>query len=467
MRKISINNFRGFKNQQFNFSKVNILIGENSGGKSSFLKFLLALKQTILEKDINLKLYGKFVDLGNYKEIIYEHNDNNNLSFSFDFNSVDYFDFYFWYILQVAEEFEDKQKDIFEKQVKGYIGEGIHYPTTIKLKLNKNLNNHHVIKIEFSNNFLGKVQIEHKPPQNKTENIQDFIGENPRCKITFKNNNKILVLDEVEYTGNSFLSLITGASLKKRIEEKSKDDSIFYKIAFLLIIQNYLTYNLGIIRYVNPLLASPKRHYEVRDYSDSMEVNLEKMVTFLGDSKRPVNERHQALQLINNALNIFGLADSISINTENPRVYELRAKIKGLESNITDIGFGVSVQLPILFQIIRSQLRRRGETILIEQPELHLHPKLQAMFIDTILKIGFNNTYFIETHSEHIIRKLQSIVKNKTIDLKRDDITIHYFKRENEKFVVTQHSINENFRVVPNLPSGFFDASYLLARERM
>ncbi|MGO4710741.1 AAA family ATPase, partial [Chryseobacterium sp. 2TAF14] len=65
MFDLSINNFRSFKNQSFKFSRINILIGENSGGKSSLLKFLLSLKQTIESPyEVNLKLKGDYTDLG-------------------------------------------------------------------------------------------------------------------------------------------------------------------------------------------------------------------------------------------------------------------------------------------------------------------------------------------------------------------------------------------------------------------
>ncbi|HWY10784.1 MAG TPA: AAA family ATPase [Bacteroidia bacterium] len=82
--KIGIDNFRSFKGQEFGFSKVNILIGENSAGKSSLLKFILALKQT-MNKGTNLKLHGEYVDLGNYQEVIYYHELSNKLRFSFNF----------------------------------------------------------------------------------------------------------------------------------------------------------------------------------------------------------------------------------------------------------------------------------------------------------------------------------------------------------------------------------------------
>ncbi|MGB1038028.1 MAG: AAA family ATPase, partial [Bacteroidia bacterium] len=57
MFNLNLHNFRSFQNQKFNFSRINIFIGENSGGKSSLLKFLLSLKQTLESpNEFNLKL---------------------------------------------------------------------------------------------------------------------------------------------------------------------------------------------------------------------------------------------------------------------------------------------------------------------------------------------------------------------------------------------------------------------------
>lgn len=126
----------------------------------------------------------------------------------------------------------------------------------------------------------------------------------------------------------------------------------------------------------------------------------------------------------------------------------------------------MSLQIPIIFQAVLSEFyTRNGETLLIEQPEVHLHPNLQSKFIETLLSIGNKNRYFIETHSEHIIRKLQVLVKQKKFSLKPDDITIHYFKREPKQFKISSHRIEKDGRLNPQFPTGFFDTSYNLIKE--
>ena len=94
MFKLNLKNFRSFKNQDFDFSKINILIGENSSGKSSLIKFFLALKQTLQtpnNSEINFALTGQQFDLGNFKETIYYHDDRLPIEFEFSFDNYDSF----------------------------------------------------------------------------------------------------------------------------------------------------------------------------------------------------------------------------------------------------------------------------------------------------------------------------------------------------------------------------------------
>lgn len=81
--------------------------------------------------------------------------------------------------------------------------------------------------------------------------------------------------------------------------------------------------------------------------------------------------------------------------------------------SILDVGYGVSQVLPIIFKCFSS----RGKIILIEQPELHLHPKLQANLADlfAISALFFDNTFILETHSENLMLRYQRRLRDKTL----------------------------------------------------
>ena len=93
MFNLHIHNFRSFQHQNFEFSKVNLLIGTNSSGKSSLLKFLRMLKQSFNNRNANLVIKGDELDLSNYERIIYNNKNENNLEYSFSFGK-EYFDYF-------------------------------------------------------------------------------------------------------------------------------------------------------------------------------------------------------------------------------------------------------------------------------------------------------------------------------------------------------------------------------------
>ncbi|MBB2950174.1 DUF3696 domain-containing protein [Sphingobacterium sp. JUb56] len=456
MFNLGINNFRSFQNQNFNFKRINILIGENSGGKSSLLKFLLSLKQTIdSPNESNLKLKGDFTDLGNYEEMIYNREKSRKLEFYFEAK-----DEHFKHVIENINFYDRTEKDL---ALDGYIRfKHLENSTTkLHITLSNKLDVHSNINLKFSNDLLGELQLEH------IDMLDDENYKEIYCNLKFKD-----LLGEEKIIQNcvcykeGFLSLLD-SSLKTKVIEQY-DHHTYYNILYLLTFQNYIIQEINKIKFVNPIGSSPKRFYFHEDKKSTYNtIDIEKLINVLGDPSLTPREYQDRITLLNKTINSFGIAEQVDIikNKEFP-VLGLNVKTNDFWSNITDVGYGVSLQLPILFQALLSEnYTRKGQILLIEQPEVHLHPSLQAKFIDTLLSIGNKNSYFIETHSEHIIRMLQVIVKNKKFNVTSDDISIYYFKRIKDKFEITQHTICEEGRLSPSFPSGFYDASYSLVKE--
>ena len=163
---LNIDNYRSFKNLEFDFTRVNILIGENSSGKSSLLKFLLILKQSLENsKEANLLLSGEYADVGNYNDMIYFHKTDENLTFEFTFKS-DYYDFFkrtmfFDESILDDEEIDEETKEEaeIERKIKGEIFEQIeNTETSIKFIISNELDKHKTIKTIIKNTSLGEVE---------------------------------------------------------------------------------------------------------------------------------------------------------------------------------------------------------------------------------------------------------------------------------------------------------------------
>ena len=94
----------------------------------------------------------------------------------------------------------------------------------------------------------------------------------------------------------------------------------------------------------------------------------------------------------------------------------------GNEFTLNQVGFGISQILPLITLLLTS---KRDEIILIENPEVHLHPKLQSLFVDLCIFVLENGRKLvIETHSEHIINRLRYNVKRTPVLLEK---LIFYF----------------------------------------
>lgn len=459
MFDLNVHNFRSFQNQKLKFSKINILIGENSGGKSSLLKFLLALKQTIdSPNEVNLKLKGDYTDLGNYEEVIYNKKKTKKIKFGFASQEE-----YHTFFINSIELFEkDGTKKLTQNIIK-IVEQNVNSKTEISFEVSSKLNDHSSIETIIKNKEIGEIKI----VQNKNKTDDSF--RELSCDLVFNFKKFNGTIEKCISFKEGFFSMI-GQELKSQCKLLFNEnfEEIYYSMAYLLIFQNFILEEVDRIRFVNPIGTNPKRFYFQEDKKASYKlIDIEKFINVIGDPTLTEKEYKERINFLNKTIKEFGIAEEIEVIKDKLLpVLALNVKTKGFWSNITDVGYGVSLQIPILFQAIMSEkYTRKGQTILIEQPEVHLHPTLQAKFIETLLGIGNKNVYFIETHSEHIVRKLQVLIKEKKFKLKPEDITIHYFKREPTKFEVSEHKILENGKLSPSFPQGFFDASYSLVKQ--
>lgn len=132
--------------------------------------------------------------------------------------------------------------------------------------------------------------------------------------------------------------------------------------------------------------------------------------------------------------------------------------------NIADVGFGVSQIFPMYFPGLRMA---RGNTLLLEQPEIHLHPKLQMQMADYFVALALSGKKVIaETHSDHIVNRLvRRIVEDETWGLK-DLIAIYFVKHTENGAVFEKIKIDDSQGIV-NWPLDFFDQAATEQRKIM
>ena len=208
-----------------------------------------------------------------------------------------------------------------------------------------------------------------------------------------------------------------------------------------------------------PIRSSPLRTYDpirLRQHPEGLS-----MPAFLANaSARDAEAWQQLKQRIEEFGNKSGLFDEIFVkrlgNHEfEPFQLEVRKwgkKRKGGRRNLVDVGYGVSQVLPLLVEM----LRRDGDSLfLLQQPEVHLHPSAQAALGSLFCATAASGRQLIvETHSDYIVDRILLDIRDKSANLKPDDVSILYFERED--LAVTIHSIRiDDEGNVLNAPDGY------------
>ncbi|MBE9049114.1 DUF3696 domain-containing protein [Nostocales cyanobacterium LEGE 11386] len=129
-----------------------------------------------------------------------------------------------------------------------------------------------------------------------------------------------------------------------------------------------------------------------------------------------------------------------------------------------DVGIGISQVIPILV----SCYGLSDALVAIEQPEIHLHPRLQAelgdVFIESALG-GQKNTFILETHSEHlllrIMRRMRETFNNELpegcLPVRPEDVSVLFVEADSEGSIVREMPLNKRGELVKAWPGGFFE----------
>jgi predicted ATPase len=156
---------------------------------------------------------------------------------------------------------------------------------------------------------------------------------------------------------------------------------------------------------------------------------------------------------------IFELPGEIIIESVESTAVIIYIKTEDRKINLADLGFGFSQLVPIILRILESP---ENATLIIEEPEANLHPKLQSKLADFFViskKYYPSISFIIETHSEYFIRKLQYLTAKKEIGT--DQTIIYYFN--DDKYVTEKEpkvksiEITETGGLTDTFGQGFFD----------
>jgi len=425
LQKITIENFKCFRSKtEIDFGKLTLLTGANSSGKSSIIYSILGAIQSG-EFPFQFSTNGKYVDMGDFNEIVYNHNKEQQIKLAFTF----------------ANETIHSVETIWKGNSKNNL------PQLSELKATsdyfdlciKHYNEKYIIDFKYN-------------PDNDPE--RDIWKELLTRATNRARSNKDNEKEELD-----IYKVLEYQIQPQNIEGLEIDDfSQPPKIEHIKLYQNFDNIRKLFNSYDNSLnFISSFRLHPDRGYLETSKTNLkvsndgkgylDQMIAW--ETKEP--ERIKELTQILNDLNL--LNNIKSKRTEGGK-YDIliKTKEKGVFTSLYDVGFGISQFLPI---IVADLQLGKSSTLFVAQPEIHLHPSVQSSFGDYLLKQirKSSKKYVVETHSEYLLNKIRlGIVKG---EIDENDVKILFIDNQGTEAVTHKIRFTKQGQVL-NAPENFF-----------
>ena len=213
-----------------------------------------------------------------------------------------------------------------------------------------------------------------------------------------------------------------------------------------------------------PVRSQPERTYDPR--RSTADALGDYVPTYLAQLSQRDN---QAWSILKARLQKFGhdagLFDEIrvrhlgktDVDPFQLQVRKFGTSTKGPFRSLVDVGYGISQVLPVALELLRDDGPR---TLLLQQPEVHLHPSAQAS-LGTLLcevagntRTSANRQLIVETHSDHIIDRVRMAVADPSQAIKPEDVSLVYFERSGLEVLLHSISVDELGNVV-DAPPGY------------
>jgi len=435
IKELHIQNFKAWSNSgPIRMAPLTIFCGNNSSGKSSIAQFLLMLKQTVESYDrqrvFHLGDKDSLIDLGAYSDIVFQHDEDNHIKFGFTFDSEP---------IRIVDASNNSNVGNIGTFTKIQFDADVSYDKKgSKIILDRfkyELVNGKDISFQLIQEQPSKYKLEANNFNPTRQKGRAWRLPNPENFFGFPN-------EAVAYYQNtSFL----------------QDLSLAIKNLFKSVY------------YVGPLRDHPERFYQFSGEvpPDVGEKGKTAINALLAAKDRMISRGFKMKaesfdSLIARWLREMGLIDKFRVVPihRGRKEYEVRVKPQkeSPEVLITDVGFGVSQILPVLVQCFYVS---PNSILFFEQPEIHLHPSVQShlgdLFIEAIHSRekgkSRNTQIVVESHSEHLIRRIQRRIAEEKI--KPEEVAIYFIHQVKGSAVLEELQIDA-YGNITNWPSNFF-----------
>jgi len=430
LNNLTLTGFKAWKKLNIPFGKVTGLFGTNSSGKSSILQFLLLLKQTKNATDRGLVLdFGgpnEFVNLGAYRDIVHGHDEKTKIDWVLNWTLPN--------TLKVSDPSGSRANILFE-----------------------------------INSLSTECEIEWRKT-GLAANVLNYMFDSKEFKLAPRKEGlkeyhlNASGAEPFQFVRNQGRAWALPGPVKTHLfPDQAK--TYYQNADFLSAFEVEYEAMMDHLYYLGPLREYPKREYHwagaspqdvgmrgERTVDAILAAGAQNLYRSLGYKKRskPFEE------MIAYWLKELGLISDFRIERIGTDTNLYRAKVKrdrhSTEALLTDVGFGVSQVLPALVLLYYVP---EGSTVLMEQPEIHLHPSVQSGLADAILTVAKtrNIQIIVESHSEHLLRRFQRRVADETASA--DDVKLYFVESIKGGAILNDLNLN-TFGEINNWPDHFF-----------
>ena len=426
---VKISNFKAWREAEIDLGNVTGFFGTNSSGKSSLLQLLLLLKQTKNATDRGLVLdFGgptDLVNLGTFGDVVHGHENDATIGWQLGWSPPT--------PLKISIPRYSADGPILKGGSLGIRGEvGLRRGRPWLYELRYNLG---------SVSFGVKSHAE-SPTRFKLETIGTgfrFIRNRGRAWPLPPPIKTYMFPDETRYL------------------YQNADFLGDFELAYEGLMDS--------IYYLGPLREYPRRDYHWAgsspdDVGKSGEHTIDAILAATRDGEMRSlgfrRRRKRFQEMIAYWLRRLGLIEEFHLQeiAEGTNLYRSIVRTSGssVSTALTDVGFGVSQILPVLVLLYYVP---KGSIVMLEQPEIHLHPSVQSDLADVMLNVveARQLQIVVESHSEHLLRRFQRRVAEEEASSK--NIKLYFVSREEGRAEAKDLSLNE-WGEIENWPDEFF-----------
>ena len=499
-RTIRINNFKSLDMKEpIEIKRLTFIFGKNGSGKSNFIRAIRFMGENldcISKDDTVYNLYGN-TNLINYKETVFKNDLLKNIAIEFQ-QEYEHDEEKLNFSMKCLFQNGDNRKQFSELVITDIFSDFVVriFPNKVNdsitpyclpngdIDIRKMTNDHPVLNLIYNNSylnyaeaFLSKAPFQNSRVPSECVKVKRKLGSTNEPDYLIKFWELLDILPFYKYHSTYALSLLRALG----IPDESLQFFIDYFNTYIESIPSLIK-QFFIPFYAQPIRNKPDLHYPLQGGKFATGSYYELPNRILNDwqDNNPFSPDSFDLEFfninlfINNKLKKLRLAQELKLEVLNSIGTLYIIDEHGTKFNLSEASSGLLHILPILIQsynagyLYENALHHGGigaetDVVIVEQPELHLHPSLQASLAEFFAE--GNNTFIIETHSEHMIRKIQVLIARGKLN--KDHVAVYYFDKSEKTGVtkINKMEIEDNGNFKDPWPGGFFDEASALAYD--